>query len=122
MPAFRTSIDMEENESAPGTGLWVAVAPASDIGPGEMAGFEIQDNRVVIYNINNVYYATDGVCTHQFALLSDGWLDGAVVECPLHGGQFDVTTGKALGGIVVCDLKTYKVREAAGLIEVLLDG
>jgi Rieske Fe-S protein len=39
-----------------------------------------------------------------------GWLDGDVIECPLHGGRFEVKTGKGLGAPITCDLKTFPVR------------
>lgn len=41
-------------------------------------------------------YALDDSCTHQKARLSEGWVDGCVVECPLHMSQFDLRTGVVL--------------------------
>jgi hypothetical protein len=49
-----------------------------------------------------------------------GWLDSNVVECPLHGGQFDVSTGKAVCSPAEVDIQTYAVRVTNGRIEVLL--
>ena len=45
-----------------------------------------------------------------YASLSEGACSGAEIECPLHGGCFDVTTGRALGGIVTEDLRRFAVR------------
>jgi nitrite reductase/ring-hydroxylating ferredoxin subunit len=64
--------------------------------------------------------ATDNICTHAFALLSDGWLDGDCIECPLHAGRFDVRTGKALGPPVDEDIKVYPVRIVGDDIQVKL--
>jgi nitrite reductase/ring-hydroxylating ferredoxin subunit len=50
--------------------------------------------------------------------LSDGWLDGDIIECPLHGGQFNVRTGQALGDPVTCDLRRFPTRVRDGRIEV----
>jgi len=50
------------------------------------------------------------VCTHAFALLTEGFLDGEVIECPLHAGRFDVRTGKGLCAPIETDLATYQVR------------
>lgn len=36
------------------------------------------------------------VCSHQYARLADGFLDDYELECPLHGGAFDIRTGAAL--------------------------
>ena len=43
-------------------------------------------------------------------MLTDGWLDGHIIECPLHGGQFDIRTGKGWARRSTSDLKTYPVR------------
>jgi len=45
--------------------------------------------------IDGVLFATDNVCTHADALLSDGSIEGNTLLCPLHGGGFDVRTGAA---------------------------
>jgi nitrite reductase/ring-hydroxylating ferredoxin subunit len=52
--------------------------------------------------------------------LSEGWLEGDQVECPLHGGRFEVATGKAMGDPVDCDLKTYPVRVSGEDVEVCI--
>ena len=38
-------------------------------------------------------HVLDDTCTHQDAALSQGWVDGCVVECPLHMSRFDLRTG-----------------------------
>jgi 3-phenylpropionate/trans-cinnamate dioxygenase ferredoxin component len=35
---------------------------------------------------------------------------GSIIECPLHNGRFDFTTGAAKGAPVCVDLKTYAVK------------
>ena len=50
------------------------------------------------------------VCSHAYALLSDGWLDGHLIECPLHNGQFDVRTGQGQGAPITTDIRAYKTR------------
>lgn len=61
------------------------------------------------FNIDGEIYCTSNVCTHNLALLTDGFLDGDVVECPLHGGSFDVRTGAAREFPCKTPLKTYPV-------------
>lgn len=89
---------------------WVTVASAAAIAEGDMIGVKVGDKLIALYNVAGRIYATDNVCTHAFAMLTDGWLDGAEIECPLHAGRFDVATGKGLGPPIPSDLKTYKVR------------
>ncbi len=111
--------------SAPGgisgaTRQWVALIGADDLPPGEMVGLEIGEARIVLYNVDGTYFATDNICTHAFALLSDGWLEDGVIECPLHAGRFDVRSGEAIAEPAECSLRTYAVRVADGTVEVLL--
>src|SRR5215467_6675147 len=99
---------------------WVTVAQRSKLAPGEILGVEIGDKPIALYNVDGEIYATDNICTHAFAMLSDGWLDGECIECPLHAGRFDVRTGKALGPPVEEDIKVYKVRVVGEDIQVAL--
>lgn len=99
-------------------GTWVTVASASRLEPGDIAGAKIGDVDIAVYNVDGAFYATSNICTHAHALLSDGWLDGDAVECPLHAGRFDVKTGKALCPPVEIDLQTYPVRVVGDEIQV----
>lgn len=123
MPGRQTKVPLLMNSgttSAADDGEWIAVIAANDVPPGTMVPLEIGELKIAIYNVDDVFRATSNICTHQFALLTDGWLDGPLVECPLHGGQFDVTNGKAQGGTVVCDLQTYPCRATDGMIQIRL--
>jgi naphthalene 1,2-dioxygenase system ferredoxin subunit len=55
-------------------------------------------------------YATDNLCTHGAARLSDGFLEGREIECPFHQGRFDVCTGKALCAPLTENIRVYPVR------------
>jgi naphthalene 1,2-dioxygenase system ferredoxin subunit len=101
-------------------GNWVSVATRSSLGEGGIASAEVGGSSVAVYNVGGEFYATDNVCTHAFAMLSDGWLDGSEIECPLHAGRFDVKTGKGLGPPIDCDIKTYQVRVVGDDIQVLI--
>jgi naphthalene 1,2-dioxygenase system ferredoxin subunit len=102
-------------------GNWVTMASVAEVAPGDIAEAKVGDTSIAIYNVDGTFYATSNVCTHAFALLSDGWLDGEEVECPLHAGRYDVTTGKALCPPVEVDLKTYPVRVVGDEVQIRLD-
>ncbi|MBX9843378.1 MAG: non-heme iron oxygenase ferredoxin subunit [Xanthobacteraceae bacterium] len=97
---------------------WVKVAPISKLPEGKMLGIEIGDLEIAVYHVDGQYYATENVCTHALALLTDGILDGDVVECPLHAGCFNVKTGAGMGDPITEDLRTYRVRVESDTIEV----
>jgi nitrite reductase/ring-hydroxylating ferredoxin subunit len=97
---------------------WVTVAPIGRLGVGSMLGVEVGDLQIAVYNVEGELFATDNICTHAFALLTDGFLDGAIVECPLHAGCFNVKSGEGMGDPISENIKTYRVRVNADSIEV----
>jgi nitrite reductase/ring-hydroxylating ferredoxin subunit len=99
---------------------WVVAATLDQLPAGSMIGIELDGRDLALSNVDGRIHCTGNVCTHAYALLSDGWLEGAVLECPLHGGQFDVGTGKALCAPVTEDLVVYKTRTTGAQIEVLI--
>jgi naphthalene 1,2-dioxygenase system ferredoxin subunit len=100
---------------------WLRVAARGDLAAGEVIGVEVGGRSVAIYDSDGQLFATDNICTHAYACLSDGWLDGAAIECPLHAARFDIRTGQVLDPPATEDLKTYPVREVDGEIQVRLD-
>lgn len=103
-------------------GNWVTVASRAGLREGDIAGVTVGEEHIALYNLGGEVYATSNVCTHAFALLSDGWLDGDVIECPLHAGRFEIKTGKGLGPPIPCDIKTYPVRVVGDDIQVQVGG
>lgn len=83
-----------------------------------MRAVSIGDKQIALYNVDGEIFATDNICSHAFAMLTDGWLDGNEIECPLHAGRFDVKTGKGLGPPIPCDIRSYRVRVAGDEIQV----
>jgi naphthalene 1,2-dioxygenase ferredoxin component len=65
---------------------------------------------IVIYEVQNEYYATAEFCTHGNASLGDGYLDGYLIECPLHQGLFDVRTGEAKAPPCTVALRSYPTK------------
>jgi naphthalene 1,2-dioxygenase ferredoxin component len=101
---------------------WTRVASRAALGHGDMLGVSVGGKDIALYAIDGEIYATDNLCTHAFAMLTDGWLDGDVIECPLHAGRFEIKTGKGLGPPIPCDLKTYRTRVVGDDIEVEITG
>jgi len=96
----------------------VALRGAEDVGKGGLAAFETSEGRIAVANVGGRLYAFDDTCTHKGCSLSEGDLDGTVVTCPCHGGEFDVTTGEVLGGPPPEPVRTYRVRSLDDSVEV----
>ncbi len=89
---------------------WQRAASLSAIGEGTVVGAELGTTPIALFNLGGTVYATHGICTHAMALLSEGWVEDGKIECPLHQGQFDIRTGKALCAPLTEDLRTYAVK------------
>ena len=88
--------------------------------PGTAMAVETMGLQLAVYHLEGGdICVTDNVCTHAFALLTDGWLEGGLIECPLHAGQFDVRTGKGQGAPIEEDLRTFKTKVENG--EILIE-
>lgn len=92
------------------TGRWVKAATTDAVAEDDMIAVELEGRNIAIYHVGDAFHATANVCTHAYALLTDGFLDDCTIECPLHAGRFDITTGRALGPPLTRDLKVYALR------------
>jgi len=75
---------------------YVIVGKISDFPEGKLRKITMDGEDVVVANISGKIYAIAGACTHRGGPLHEGELDGTLVICPWHGGQFDMTTGKVV--------------------------
>ena len=74
------------------------VAKVSEVEPGELKHIELEDDtQICLANVDGTFYAIGGECTHAGGRLGEGELNGTIVTCPLHSGEFDVTTGEVKG-------------------------
>ena len=67
--------------------------PLAELPPGAMRRVTFGDLDVLLAHTSNGIVAIDDRCPHMAAPLSIGRLDGCLVDCPLHSGQFDLATG-----------------------------
>lgn len=92
-------------------GSFIKATSTTDIPDGSMKHVAVQGKEIAITRIGDTFFAVDDTCTHERCSLSDeGFLDGNIVTCGCHGGQFDITTGKVLSLPPPADLHTYNVQ------------
>jgi nitrite reductase/ring-hydroxylating ferredoxin subunit len=89
---------------------WHLAAKAEDVRSGEIVASAVGTENIALYRIEGRVYATSNICTHAFALLSDGYLDGDCVECPIHQALFHVPTGEVRAPPATEPLKTYATK------------
>ena len=89
---------------------FVKVATLGELSPGEMMVVEVGDDRILLANVEGNVHAIDDICSHAYASLSEGDLNGQEVECPLHGGTFDLVSGEAIVPPADESVKVYQLR------------
>ena len=88
-----------------------------DLAPGEMRAASAPGYPpLLVYNVDGVFYVTDDTCTHGIGTLSDGFLDGHVIECPFHGGAFDIRNGAPAAAPCTLALTCYKAEIVDGAL------
>jgi 3-phenylpropionate/trans-cinnamate dioxygenase ferredoxin component len=108
------------------------VCKASELPVGSMKAFSAGNARIVLYHLEDGFFATQASCTHVFAPLAKGRIvDGCQVRCPFHRARFDIRTGRVVEwanfppGVQLLNvlrsekaLKTYKVSVIKGDVRV----
>jgi 3-phenylpropionate/trans-cinnamate dioxygenase ferredoxin subunit len=96
---------------------WVAACAVGDIAAEDVRRFDHGGRTFAVYRSpGGKFYATDGLCTHEQVHLCDGLVMDNIIECPMHNGRFDYTTGEAKGAPVCINLKTYPAKVEAGQV------
>jgi nitrite reductase/ring-hydroxylating ferredoxin subunit/CDGSH-type Zn-finger protein len=114
--AVAKQIARDAKRAAKAAGDYQAVGNESDIPEGELYGVEINGQAVVVGRVNGELHAIGGICSHQFARLEDGELDGNVVMCPLHNSGFNILTGQAVQLPATEPVPRYGVRVEDGKV------
>lgn len=69
----------------------------------------VGEDQVAMFRIGDDVYAIGDVCSHAEASLAEGEVFGTEVECPRHGSEFDMETGKPHSLPATSPVPTYKV-------------
>ncbi len=96
---------------------WIDAGAADSILLEDVRSFDHDGKSYALFRTaDDRYFATDGLCTHEYAELADGFVQGTIIECPLHNGRFDFVTGEAKGAPACVNLVTYPVKVEGGRI------
>ncbi|MDX1995991.1 MAG: non-heme iron oxygenase ferredoxin subunit [bacterium] len=97
---------------------FITVATTDELQPGERLVVEVNRKWVAVFNVDGQFYAIADVCTHDDGPLAEGNLHEYSIECPRHGAQFDIRTGKVLSPPALVDVPVYRVRVEGDAIQV----
>jgi nitrite reductase/ring-hydroxylating ferredoxin subunit len=99
---------------------WHEVAALADLDPDFPLGVEVAGQQIGLYIDGDKVHALEDVCPHAFALLSQGFRENGIIECPLHAAQFEVASGKCLNEIGGRDLRCFPTRVLNGRVAIQL--
>ncbi len=123
--AYRNQIGVDRRYANAGelkerslTGWDKPVCNQSELGDGQLLLARIGDERVAIAKCSEGIFAFSDHCDHRGGPLSDGALIGCTVQCPWHGSQFDVRTGRVVAGPAKNKVLTYDVEIRKGEVYV----
>ena len=86
----------------------IDLCSAADVAPGNALKVETGNLSLAVFNLDGEHYVMDDLCTHGPGSLSEGYIDGDVVECNFHNGQFNIKTGEVVAPPCMVPIKTYK--------------
>ncbi len=89
---------------------WIEVAKVAEFTDSDRKQVFVDGKDVLVLKIGDRYHAIHNVCSHAFALMVGGFVEGHEIECPLHGARFDVRTGLNLTPPAVRPLTVYDTR------------
>jgi 3-phenylpropionate/trans-cinnamate dioxygenase ferredoxin component len=102
---------------------WIKVCDANSLSNGDLIGFDYNNKKILITKAQDKIYATDGICTHEYADLSTGFLneEEKTITCPLHLSVFKLDNGMPQNPPAEMPLKTYNTKIEGNGIYVLME-
>jgi len=97
----------------------VSVGKLADLPDGRGVRVETAGHRIAVFRLGDVAYAIGDRCSHAEASLAEGELFDMDVECPRHGSEFNIETGKPDSFPATQPVPTYEIELVDG--EVFLD-
>jgi nitrite reductase/ring-hydroxylating ferredoxin subunit len=96
----------------------IPLCKTEEVPVGEVRKIETAGLTLAVYNVDRTFYVTDDACTHGPGSLSQGFLEGDVIECNFHQGRFNVRTGEVVLPPCMVPVKTYHTVVEDGVVYV----
>ena len=99
---------------------FVRACSTGEVASGTALAVTVDDVAVAVVHDEDEWYAVYDECSHAAIPLSEGDVEGAQIECWLHGSRFDLRTGMPTEPPCEVPVKTWTpvVRDGAIFIDV----
>ena len=94
----------------------IELCRTDEVAVGEALKVERANLTLAVFNVDGAFYVTDDHCTHGPGSLSEGFIEGDVIECNFHQGKFNVRTGEVVLPPPMVPVKTYKTVVENGVV------
>ena len=99
----------------------IALCQPAEVAAGKAIRVEKDGLTLAVFNLDGEFHVTDDACTHGPGSLSEGCIEGDVVECDFHNGAFNIRTGEVVAPPCMVPIKTYRtVIDADGFVSIEL--
>ena len=88
---------------------WHRVASFSELEDREPLPVDILGEEIALILLDDELHAISNICTHEYACLSDGYVEDTLIVCPIHMAEFDIATGEVRCDPAEENLQTYEV-------------
>jgi nitrite reductase/ring-hydroxylating ferredoxin subunit len=89
---------------------------SADVAPNCATKVDKNGLSLAVYHLDDGYYVTDDQCTHGPGSLSEGCIEGDIIECDFHNGAFNIRTGEVVTPPCMIPLRTYAVHTIDGKV------
>jgi biphenyl 2,3-dioxygenase ferredoxin subunit len=86
----------------------IALCKSAEVEPGKAIRIEKDGLVLAVFNLEGEYFVTDDACTHGPGSLSEGFVEGDIIECNFHQGRFNIRTGEVVAPPCMVPVKTYR--------------
>ena len=97
----------------------IALCRTSEVEAGQVIRVDKGALALAVFNLDGDFCVTDDACTHGPGSLSEGCVEGDVVECDFHGGAFNIRTGEVVKPPCMVPVKVYRtVVDSDGMVSI----
>jgi nitrite reductase/ring-hydroxylating ferredoxin subunit len=99
---------------------WHHVLDTAELAVGDCKSASVRGIEIALFNLAGTVFATGNICSHAQAFLTDGYIDGDCIECPLHQALFHIPSGEVRSGPTEEPIPVYpaKVEGTSILVEI----
>ncbi len=105
---------------------WLSLCAVGELPEGQREVFGVAGRWIAVFKVSGKIYAIEDLCTHDGNVLAfdrndqPSKLSDFEIECPRHGGRFDIRTGEATRSPAEINVPWFEVRIDSGNIQIMV--